>query len=104
VISAIVLLGMIISLTDVFFPGTNEYSSKTSLKLGRAKMTNLTLIEQLTWAIVEVSRADGKPDLARISEVLSVALGHSIVAREQEKKLQQTLLRTAAVMDQPLNQ
>lgn len=65
-------------------------------------MRTLTLIEQLTWAIVEVSMTDGKPDLIRVAEVLSQALGHAVVAREQEKRITEALVRTAAVVGEPL--
>lgn len=65
-------------------------------------MRNITLIEQLTWAIIEVGMKDGKPDLNRVAEVLSQALGHAIVAREQEKRLAEALVRTAAVTGESL--
>lgn len=66
-------------------------------------MTNLTLIEQLTWAIIEVGLKDGRPDLNRVSEVLAAALGNAIVAREQEKKMQTALIRTAAVTGESID-
>lgn len=65
-------------------------------------MRTLTLIEQLTWAIVEVSMIDGKPDLARVSDVLAQALGNAVVAREQEKRMAEALVRTAAVTGESL--
>lgn len=65
-------------------------------------MNNITLIEKLTWAIVEVSVRDGKPDLEKVAEVLSAALGNAIVAREEERRLQVALIRTAAVTGESL--
>ncbi len=66
-------------------------------------MDNRTLIEQITWAIVEVGVAKAaKPDLARVEEVLIISLSHAIMAYEQEQRLKSALVRTATVVDQPL--
>lgn len=64
-------------------------------------MTTLTLIQQLTWAIVEVSKVNGKPDLIRVSEVLAEALAKAMLAQEEDRRKTVALVRTAQVVGEP---
>lgn len=61
-------------------------------------MENLTLVEQLTWALVEVTNPAIKPDLARVAEVLSLALGTAIVAKAEAERIKQSFLKTVQAM------
>lgn len=61
-------------------------------------MKTLTLIDRLTWAIVEISNPVGQPDLAKIGAVLNEALELAILTHGAEERLKATLIKTAQVM------
>lgn len=66
-------------------------------------MKPMELIEHLTWAIVEVSTVDGKPDLLRVAAALEAALVQALMAQEKEARLKQAVVRTAAVCGEPID-
>lgn len=61
-------------------------------------MENMTLVEQLTWAIVEVTNPAVKPDLTKVAEVLSLALGAAIVSQADAKRVKDAFIKTVQSM------
>lgn len=65
-------------------------------------MENLDLVAQLSWAIVELSTPDKKPNNAQVVAVLEMALERALLEAEKAAMLKRSLIRTAAVTGEPL--
>lgn len=66
-------------------------------------MENLDLVAQLTWAIVELSTPGKKPNNAQVVTVLEMALTKALLEAEKAAMLKRSLLRTAAVVGEPID-
>ncbi len=66
--------------------------------IGDYNMSTMTLIERLTWAIVELSNPVGKPDIAKVTEVLQDALVQALLTKEKEETLKKALIMQTKLM------
>lgn len=59
-----------------------------------------SLVEQLTWAAVELTNPYSKSDLKKIATILESALGLAIVADDVQMRLSIALAKQAQVLGQ----
>lgn len=65
-------------------------------------MKNLDLVENLTWAIVELSTPDKAHNNVQVVAVLEMALEKALLEAEKAAMVKRSLIRTAAVVGEPL--